>query len=564
MERIWLQHYPLGVPAEIDVAKYSSLVALLEESFARYRDRTAFVCMDKAMTYGDLDEMSRAFGAWLQSKGLRKGARVAIMMPNVLQYPVVIVVILRAGYTVVNTNPLYVSRELQHQLKDSGAEAIVVLENFAHTLEKVIAKTDVKHVVVASMGDLLGMMRGTIVNLIVRWAKKMVPAYALPGSTRFNAAIAAGKGMRLNEPQVGPDDVALLQYTGGTTGLAKGAILLNRNVVGNMLHIDAWLQPVLDKEPRVDRLTVMAALPLYHIFAFTACFLLSIHTGGLCILIPNPRGIPNLIKELAKRKVNHFPAVNTLYNALLDHSDFGRIDRSLLKCAVGGGMAVQQTVAERWLKATGCPVVEGYGMSETSPVLTCNSPHITEWNGTIGLPMPSTDIFIRDDDDNDVALGEIGEICARGPQVMPGYWQLPDETAAVMTNDGCFRTGDIGVMDATGHVRIVDRKKDMITVSGFKVYPSEVEAVASDHPGVFECAAIGVPDARSGEIVKLFVVKKDSSLTEAELLAHCRMELTPYKVPKSVEFMTELPKTNVGKILRRELRDEPQKVGARA
>ncbi|CCM79479.1 long-chain-fatty-acid--CoA ligase [Rhizobium mesoamericanum] len=564
MERIWLQHYPPGVPAEIDVAKYSSLVALLEESFARYRDRTAFVCMDKAMTYGDLDEMSRAFGAWLQSKGLRKGARVAIMMPNVLQYPVIIVGILRAGYTVVNTNPLYVPRELQHQLKDSGAEAIVVLENFAHTLEKVITNTDVKHVVVASMGDLLGMMKGTIVNLIVRWAKKMVPAYALPGATWFNAAIAAGKGMSLSEPQVGPDDVALLQYTGGTTGLAKGAILLNRNVVGNMLQIDAWLQPVLDKEPRIDRLTVMAALPLYHIFAFTACFLLSIHTGGLCILIPNPRDIPNLIKELAKREVNHFPAVNTLYNALLDHPDFGSIDWSLLKCAVGGGMAVQQTVAERWLKATGCPVVEGYGMSETSPVLTCNSPHTTEWNGTIGLPMPSTDIFIRDDDDNDVPLGEIGEICARGPQVMPGYWQLPDETAAVMTHDGCFRTGDIGVMDATGNVRIVDRKKDMITVSGFKVYPSEVEAVASDHPGVFECAAIGVPDARSGEIVKLFVVKKDLRLTEAELLAHCRTELTPYKVPKSVEFRTELPKTNVGKILRRELRDEPQKIDARA
>jgi len=562
MERIWLQHYPPGVPAEIDVGKYSSLVALLEESFAKYRDRTAFVCMDKAMTYGDLDEMSGAFGAWLQSRGLRKGARVAVMMPNVLQYPVVIVGILRAGYTVVNTNPLYVPRELQHQLKDSGAEAIVVLENFAHTLEKVIEKTDVKHVVVASMGDLLGMMRGSIVNLIVRWAKKMVPAYALPGATRFNAAVAAGKGMRLNEPQVGPDDVALLQYTGGTTGLAKGAILLNRNVVGNMLQIDAWLQPVLDKEPRVDRLTVMAALPLYHIFAFTACFLLSIHTGGLCVLIPNPRDIPNLIKELAKRKVNHFPAVNTLYNALLDHPDFGRIDWSLLKCAVGGGMAVQQMVAERWLKATGCPVVEGYGMSETSPVLTCNSPHITEWNGTIGLPMPSTDIFIRDDDDNDVALGEIGEICARGPQVMPGYWQLPDETAAVMTHDSCFRTGDIGVMDETGHVRIVDRKKDMITVSGFKVYPSEVEAVASSHPGVFECAAIGVPDARSGEIVKLFVVKKNPRLTEAELLTHCRTELTPYKVPKSVEFRTELPKTNVGKILRRELRDTPRKVGA--
>src|SRR5499426_4001959 len=564
MERTWLKHYPPGVPAEIDSSKYSSLVALLEQSFAQYRDRTAFVCMDRALTYSDLDDASRAFGAWLQSKGLQKGTRVAIMMPNVLQYPIAIVGILRAGYTVVNTNPLYTARELQLQLKDAGAEAVIVLENFAHTLEQVIAKTNVKHVVIASMGDLLGMVKGAIVNLIVRWVKKMVPAYALPGATRFNAAIAAGKGMTLDRPQLGPDDIALLQYTGGTTGTAKGAILLHRNVVANVLQIDAWLQPLLEKEPKVARLIVMAALPLYHIFAFTACFLLSIRTGGQCILIPNPRDIPNLIKELAKYKVNHFPAVNTLYNALLNHPDFGKIDWSMLKCAVGGGMPVQQTVSERWLNATGCPILEGYGLSETSPVLTCDSPAASEWSGTIGLPMPSTDISIRDDDNNEVPLGELGEICARGPQVMPGYWQLPDETAAVMTPDGYFRTGDIGLVDQMGRVRIVDRKKDMISVSGFKVYPSEVEAVASSHPGVLECAAIGIRDARSGEVVKLFVVRKDSSLTEAELLAYCRTQLTHYKVPKSVEFRAELPHTNVGKVLRRQLRDEAEKVESRA
>jgi len=559
MERTWLKHYPPGVPAEIDSSRYSSLVALLEESFAKFRDRTAFVCMDRVLCYYDLDDESRALGAWLQSKGLQKGARVAIMMPNVLQYPIAILGILRAGYTVVNVNPLYTARELQLQLKDAGAEAIIVLENFAHTLEQVIAQTSVKHVVIASMGDLLGMIKGAIVNVIVRWVKKMVPAYTLPGATRFNAAIAAGKRMMLNKPQLGPDDIALLQYTGGTTGTAKGAVLLHRNVVANMLQIDAWLQPVLEQEPKVDRLIVMAALPLYHIFAFTACFLLSIHTGGQCILIPNPRDIPNLIKELAKYKVNHFPAVNTLYNALLNHPDFGRIDWSMLKAAVGGGMAVQQTVAERWLNATGRPIVEGYGLSETSPVLTCNSPVASKWSGTIGLPMPSTDISIRDDENNEVPLGEPGEICARGPQVMPGYWQLPDETSRVMTPDGYFRTGDIGVVDQMGCVRIVDRKKDMIIVSGFKVYPNEVEAVASSHPGVLESAAIGIRDERSGEVVKLYVVRKDSSLTEAELLAYCRTQLTHYKVPKSVEFRAELPQNNVGKILRRQLRDEAAK-----
>ena len=437
MERIWLKHYPPGISAEIDPSRYASLVAMLEESFAKYRERTAFICMDKGLTYGETEEMSRAFGAWLQSRGLAKGARVAIMMPNVLQYPVSICAVLRAGFTVVNTNPLYTARELETQLKDAGAEAIIVLENFAHVLQQAIGKTNVKHVVVASMGDLLGLVKGTIVNLVVRRVKKMVPAYSLPGGTPFNAALAAGKSMTLTKPRLGSDDLAFLQYTGGTTGIAKGAMLLHRNVVANMLQIDEWLKPVLEKEPKVDRLTVMAALPLYHIFALTACFLLSVRTGGQSILIPNPRDIPGLIKELAKYKVNHFPAVNTLYNALLNHPDFGKIDWSMLRFAVGGGMAVQESVADRWFRATGSPLLEGYGLSETS-VLTCNLPAASAWSGTIGLPMPSTDISIRDDNNNEVPLGEPGEICARGPQVMPGYWKRPDETAQVMTPDGFF------------------------------------------------------------------------------------------------------------------------------
>jgi long-chain acyl-CoA synthetase len=564
MERIWLKHYPHGIPAEIDPLRYESLVAMLEESFAKYRERTAFIGMDKGLTYGEIHEMSRAFGAWLQSRGLAKGARVAIMMPNVLQYPVAICAVLRAGLTVVNINPLYTADELENQLRDAGAEAIIVLENFAHTLQKAIEKTSVKHVVVASMGDLLGLMKGTIVNLVVRWVKKMVPAYSLPGSTPFNSALSAGKSMTLTTPQLRPDDLAFLQYTGGTTGIAKGAMLLHRNVVANILQIDEWLKPVLENEPKVDRLTVMAALPLYHIFALTACFLLGVRNGGQSILIPNPRDIPGLIKVLTKYKVNFFPAVNTLYNALLNHPDFGEIDWSMLKCAVGGGMAVQESVAERWFSATGSPLWEGYGLSETSPVLTCNPPVAPGWDGTIGLPLPSTDISLRDDDNNEVPLGEPGEICARGPQVMPGYWKRPDETAQVMTPDGFFLTGDIGVMDETGRTRLVDRKKDMITVSGFKVYPNEVEAVASSHPEVLECGVIGVPDARSGEAVKMFVVKKDSNLTEADLVAYCRTRLTPYKVPRQVEFRAELPKTNVGKILRRQLREGAQKTDTRA
>jgi long-chain acyl-CoA synthetase len=486
------------------------------------------------------------------------------MMPNVLQYPVAICAVLRAGFTVVNTNPLYTAHELETQLKDAGAEAIIVLENFAHTLQQAIGKTSIKHVVVASMGDLLGMFKGTIVNLVVRRVRKMVPVYSLPGATPFNTALAAGKSMTLAKPQLGSDGLAFLQYTGGTTGVAKGVMLLHRNVVANMLQIDEWLKPVLESEPKVDRLTVMAALPLYHIFALTACFLLGVRTGGQSILIPNPRDIPSLINEFAKYKVNHFPAVNTLYNALLNHPDFGKIDWSMLKCAVGGGMAVQKSVAERWFSTTGSPLWEGYGLSETSPVLTCNSPTDPEWDGTIGLPMPSTDISIRDDDNNEMPLGESGEICARGPQVMPGYWKRPDETANVMTPDGFFRTGDIGIMGETGRTRIVDRKKDMITVSGFNIYPNEVEAVVSSHPGVLECGVIGIPDPRSGEAVKLFVVKKDPNLTEADLIAYCQTRLTPYKVPRLVEFRTKLPTTNLGKILRRQLRDESQKIGTRA
>ncbi|WP_407180835.1 long-chain-fatty-acid--CoA ligase [Bradyrhizobium sp. STM 3562] len=564
MERIWLKHYPPGVSTEIEPSRYTSLVAMIEESFARYRERAAFICMDKGLTYGETDEMSRAFGAWLQSRGLGKGARVAIMMPNVLQYPVAICAVLRAGFTVVNINPLYRPHELETQLKDAGAEAIIVLENFAYALQQAIGKTSIKHVVVASMGDLLGMIKGTVVNLVVRRVKKMVPAYSLPDATPFNAAIAAGRSMTLTKPQLGPEDLAFLQYTGGTTGVAKGAMLLHRNVVANMLQIDEWLKPVLEREPKVDRLIVMAALPLYHIFALTACFLLSVRTGGQSILIPNPRDIPGLIKELAKYKMNHFPAVNTLYNALLNHPDFGKIDWSMLKCAVGGGMAVQKSVADRWFSATGSPLWEGYGLSETSPVLTCNSPTEPEWDGTIGLPMPSTEISIRDDDNNEVPLGQPGEICTRGPQVMPGYWKRPDETANVMTPDGFFRTGDIGIMDETGRTRIIDRKKDMITVSGFKVYPNEVEAVVSSHPGVLECGVIGIPDPRSGEAVKLFVVKKDPNLTEADLIAYCQKRLTPYKVPRLVEFRTELPTTNVGKVLRRQLREESQKIDTRA
>jgi len=561
MERIWLKHYPAGVPADIDTAQYPSLVALLEESFAKFRDRKAFICMDKSITYGELDDHSVALGAYLQSKGMAKGARVALMMPNVLNYPVATCAVLRAGYAAVNVNPLYTPRELEHQLKDSGAEAIIVLENFASVVQQVIAKTQVKHVIVASMGDMLG-FKGMIVNLVVRRVKKMVPAFSLPGSVAFNDAVSAGRSMTLKKPTLGPDDVAFLQYTGGTTGVSKGATLLHRNIIANMLQNDAWLQPALRKPPHVDQMFIVCALPLYHIFALTACFLLGTRAGGVNLLIPNPRDMAGFVKELRKYQINNFPAVNTLYNGLLNTPGFDEVDFSKLKISNGGGMAVQKAVAEKWQKVTGCLVAEGYGLSETSPTLTCNPADIDQFTGTIGLPVSSTYISIRDDDGNAVPLGEPGEICAKGPQVMIGYWNRPDETAKVMTADGFFRTGDIGVMDADGFTKIIDRKKDMVLVSGFNVYPNEVEEVIASHPGVMECAVIGVADAKTTEAVKAFVVKKDPKLTAEDIIKFCGTQLTNYKVPKQIEFRDALPKTNVGKILRRELRDEKKQDAA--
>jgi long-chain acyl-CoA synthetase len=561
MERIWLKQYPAGVPADIDVAQYSSLVELLEESFAKFKDRKAFICMDKSISYRDLDEMSLALGAYLQSKGMQKGARVALMMPNVLQYPIATAAVLRAGYAVVNVNPLYTPRELEHQLKDSGAEAIVVLENFATTVQQVIGKTAVKHVIVGSMGDLLG-LKGVLVNLVIRRVKKMVPAYSLPDAVSFNDAIAAGRTMTFQKPRLMPDDVAFLQYTGGTTGVSKGATLLHRNILANVLQNDAWLQPALKKPPHVDQLFIVCALPLYHIFALTACYLLAMRAGGVNLLIPNPRDMAGFIKELSKYQVNSFPAVNTLYNGLLNTPGFDKLDFSKLKTSFGGGMATQRPVAEKWLAVTGCSLSEGYGLSETSPTLTCNPADAEKFSGSIGIPVPSTWLSIRDDDGNEVPLGEAGEICAKGPQVMAGYWNRPDETAKVMTEDGYFRTGDIGVMSPDGYTKIVDRKKDMILVSGFNVYPNEIEEVIASHPGVLECAVIGVQDAKSGEAVKAFIVKKDQGLTPEDVIKFCATQLTGYKVPKQIEFRPALPKTNVGKILRRELRDEKKAAAA--
>ncbi|UEM13878.1 long-chain fatty acid--CoA ligase [Bradyrhizobium barranii subsp. barranii] len=555
MERIWLKQYPPGVPADIEPTQYASLVDLLEESFAKFADRKAFICMDKAISYRDLDQMSLALASYLQGRGLQRGARVAIMMPNVLQYPVATAAVLRAGFAVVNVNPLYTPRELEHQLKDSGAEAIIVLENFAHTVEQVIAKTQVKHVIVGSMGDLLG-FKGMIVNVVVRRVKKMVPAWSLPGAASFNDAISAGRGLTFNKPKLSPGDVAFLQYTGGTTGVSKGATLLHRNIVANVLQNDAWLQPALAAPPHVDQLMIVCALPLYHIFALTACYLLAVRAGGCNLLIPNPRDIAGFVKELAKYQVNSFPAVNTLYNGLMHHPDFKKLDFSKLKISNGGGMAVQRPVAEQWKAVTGCFIAEGYGLSETSPTLTCNPATTTEFSGSIGIPVPSTWISIRDDDGNEVPLGQPGEICAKGPQVMSGYWNRPEETDKVMTADGYFRTGDIGVMDEKGYTKIVDRKKDMILVSGFNVYPNEIEEVIASNPGVLECAVIGIPDSKSGEAVKAFVVKKDPNLTAEAVIKFCQEQLTGYKVPKHIEFRADLPKTNVGKILRRQLRDE--------
>ena len=555
MDRFWLKSYPPGVPADIDPAAYPSVVSLFEESFSRHRDSRAYVCMDKALTFGEVDSLSMALGAWLQGRGLKRGARVAIMMPNVLQYPVAVAAVLRAGFIAVNVNPLYTARELEHQLKDSGAEAIIILENFATTLQRVIVQTSIKHVVVASMGDLLGFPKGLIVNFVVRTMRKMVPAWSLPGHVKFNDALKAGRGMVMAKPQLGPDDVAVLQYTGGTTGVSKGATLLHRTLVANLLASEAWMQPGLKRRKISGQLTIACALPLYHVFAFVTCGLLGLRTGALNVLIPNPRDMAGTIKDLAKYRINVFPAVNTLFNGLATNPAFAKLDFSELVISNGGGMAVQEAVAKKWLAITGCPICEGYGLSETSAGVTCNPTDSEVYTGTIGLPLPNVEIRILDDGGKEVPIGQAGEIAIRGPQVMRDYWQQPEETAKVMTPDGFFKSGDIGIMDERGYTRIVDRKKDMILVSGFNVYPNEVEEVVSAHPGVLECAAVGVPDANSGEAVMLFVVKKDPSLTKEALDAYCHRELTGYKRPKHIEFLAELPKSNVGKILRRELRD---------
>ena len=555
-ERIWLKHYPEGVPADIDASQYPSLVALMDESFKKFADRTAYSFMGKDVSYAETDAQSRAVAGYLQSLGLARGDRVAIMMPNVPQYPATVAGILRAGYVVVNVNPLYTARELEHQLKDSGAKAIVIIENFGATLQKCIANTAVKHVVLASMGDRLGLIKGAIVNYVVRKVKKLVPDFSLPGAVRYNDAIAKGQRAPFSAPPIGPDDVAVLQYTGGTTGVAKGAVLLHRNLIANVLQSEAWNDPVMKQIPAGEQPTGVCALPLYHIFAFTVNIMLSLRNGGKTILIPNPRDLPAVLKELSKHKFHSFPAVNTLFNGLANHPDFNTVDWSHLKVSVGGGMAVQRAVAKLWLAKSGCPICEGYGLSETSPSATCNPVTSKEFTGTIGLPIPSTYIAILDDDGREVPLGQPGEIAIKGPQVMAGYWQRPDETAKVMTEGGYFKSGDIGIMDERGYTKIVDRKKDMILVSGFNVYPNEIEDVVAAMPGVLEVAAVGVPDEKMGEAVKLVIVKKDPGLTEDAVRQFCHDNLTGYKRPRIIEFRGELPKTPVGKVLRRELRDK--------
>ncbi len=564
-ERSWLKHYPAGVPADIDTTQYSSLVALIEESFSKYADRTAYSFMGKDVSYADTDADSRALAAYLQSLGLQRGDRVALMMPNVPQYPASVAAVLRAGFVVVNVNPLYTARELEHQLKDAGAKAIIILENFAATLQQCIARTQVKHVVLASMGDRLGGLKGMIVNLVVRKVKKMVPPFSLPGAVRFNDALARGRSAPFAAPPIGPDDLAVLQYTGGTTGVAKGAMLLHRNLIANVLQSEAWNDPVMKSIPAGEQPTSVCALPLYHIFAFTVNMMLSMRTGGKTILIPNPRDLPAVLKELSKHTFHSFPAVNTLFNGLANHPDFNTVNWKNLRVSVGGGMAVQSAVAKLWLEKTGCPIVEGYGLSETSPSASCNPVTSKEFSGTIGLPLPSTYLKILDDSGAEVPLGQPGEIAIKGPQVMAGYWQRPDETAKVMTPDGYFKSGDIGIMDERGYTRIVDRKKDMILVSGFNVYPNEIEDVVAAIPGVLEVGAVGVPDEKMGEAIKLVIVKKDPGLTEEAVRAYCKQNLTGYKQPRVIEFRAELPKTPVGKVLRRELRDPaPAKPAAAA
>jgi len=556
MEPIWLKQYPAEVPRDVNVSLYPSLVDLLDTSFKKNAAKPAYLMMGKSVSFAQVDEASRALAAYLQSLGLEKGDRVALMMPNLFQYPVAVAAVLRAGYVVVNVNPLYTPRELEHQLKDSGAKVIVIIENFASVLQQVIKSVPTKHIVLVAMGDMLGLLKGSIVNYVVRKVKKMVPAFELPGAVRFNDAVAKGRSLTYKAPKLGPDDIAVLQYTGGTTGVSKGAVLLHRNLVANILQSEAWYQPALKKLPAGEQVVTICALPIYHIFGFNTNMMLSMHMGGANVLIPNPRDLPAVFKELSQHRFHSFPAVNTLFMAMANHADFGTVDWSKLVISVGGGMAVQQATAKLWLEKTGCPIVEGYGLSETSPSATCNPTDSTAYSGTIGLPMPLTELKLLDDDGNEVPMGQPGEIAIRGPQVMAGYWQRPDETAKVMTADNFFRTGDIGTVDERGYFKIVDRKKDMILVSGFNVYPNEVEDVLTQMPGVLECAAVGVPDAKAGEAVKVVIVKKDPNLTEADVRSYCELNLTGYKRPKIVEFRTDLPKTPVGKILRRELRDK--------
>ena len=555
-DRPWLGAYPEGVPADIDPSQYPSLVALMQEAFTKHANKVAYSFMGKELTFAQVDAQSRVFAAYLQSLGLVRGDRVALMMPNIPQYPVAAAGVLRAGFVLVNVNPLYTARELEHQLKDSGAKAIIIIENFAKTLQDGKNGSAIEHIVLCAMGDELGCIKGSIVNFVVRTVKKMVPPFSLPGAVRFNHALSKGRKAKFDEPVLKPDDMALLQYTGGTTGVSKGAVLLHRNIIANVLQSEAWNDPVMKKVPAGEQPTSVCALPLYHIFAFTVNMMLSMRTGGKTILIPNPRDLVATLKELSKHRFHSFPAVNTLFNGLANHPDFNTVDWSHLKVSVGGGMAVQSAVAALWLKKTGCPIVEGYGLSETSPTVSCNPVTSTTFSGTIGVPLPSTYIKLVADNGSTVTdLGQPGEIGVRGPQVMAGYWQRPDETAKVMTADGYFLTGDIGVMDERGYVKIVDRKKDMVIVSGFNVYPNEVEDVVSNCPGVLECAVVGVPDEKTGEAIKLVIVKKDPALTEQIVRDYCHENLTGYKRPRHIVFRTELPKTPVGKILRRELRD---------
>jgi len=551
MEKIWLKSYPEGVPAEIDPNRYPSLVSMLEESFAKYADQVAYISMGREITYRQLDELTQDFAAWLQSRGIGKGSRVALMMPNLLQYPVCLFGALRAGCVAVNCNPLYTARELEHQLKDSGAEVIVVVENFAATLQEALPHSKLKHVIVTTVGDMLGAVKGRVVNLVLRRVKKVIPAWSIPDAIPFPQVMGEGKNLRFSPVDLHPEDLAFLQYTGGTTGVAKGAMLSHRNIVSNVLQAEAWISPVV----RESQELIVTALPLYHIFALTANCLTFLMIGARNLLIVNARDIPGMIKEMSKYPFTAITGVNTLFNALLNNPAFAKLDFSTLRLTLGGGMAVQQAVADRWEKMTGRPLAQAYGLTETSPAATINPLDLAGFNGSIGLPISSTEIVIRGDDGHEVAQGQVGEICIRGPQVTQGYWQRPDETALVLGEDGFLRTGDLGYVDPKGYVFLVDRKKDMILVSGFNVYPNEVEDAVILHPDVLEVAAIGVADEHSGEAVKIFVVRKSPTLTAEMLIAHCRQQLTGYKVPRHVEFRADLPKTNVGKILRRALKE---------